>query len=60
MAELPPPPDALASAVSLADLAALAAGATLAPWDDTTFYGDDARGYNDYARMTADRATAAG
>ena len=29
----------------------LAAGAALAPWDPTTFNGDDARGYNDYARM---------
>jgi N-ethylmaleimide reductase len=26
----------------------LATGDALAPWDDTTFYGDDARGYNDY------------
>ena len=26
----------------------LAAGGELAPWDDTTFYGDYARGYNDY------------
>lgn len=32
-----------------------AAGAELAPWDDTTFYGDCARGYNDYPRMAAAR-----
>ncbi|MDI9402357.1 MAG: alkene reductase [Limnohabitans sp.] len=30
-----------------------AADAELAAWDDTTFYGDDARGYNDYPRMSA-------
>jgi N-ethylmaleimide reductase len=29
-----------------------ASGAALAPWDDTTFYGDDARGYNDYPRAS--------
>jgi N-ethylmaleimide reductase len=28
----------------------LATGAPLAPWDDSTFYGDCARGYNDYPR----------
>jgi N-ethylmaleimide reductase len=33
----------------------LAAGAELAPWDDTTFYGDDARGYNDYPRLASAR-----
>ncbi len=28
----------------------LAHSHALAPWDDTQFYGDDARGYNDYPR----------
>jgi N-ethylmaleimide reductase len=36
-------------AISNPDLPArLARGAALAPWDDTTFYGDDGRGYTDY------------
>jgi len=40
-------------AISNPDLPArLARGVPLAPWDDTTFYGDDARGYNDYPRAT--------
>ncbi|MFM7134227.1 MAG: alkene reductase [Planctomycetota bacterium] len=34
----------------------LAAGAPMAPWDESTFYGDDARGYNDYPRMGATTA----
>lgn len=29
----------------------LAAGADLAPWDESTFYGDCAKGYNDYPPM---------
>jgi 2,4-dienoyl-CoA reductase-like NADH-dependent reductase (Old Yellow Enzyme family) len=32
-----------------------AENAELAPWDDTTFYGDCARGYNDYPRVAAAR-----
>ena len=36
-------------AISNPDLPArLARGLALSPWDDTTFYGDDERGYNDY------------
>jgi N-ethylmaleimide reductase len=36
-------------AISNPDLPArLARGTALAPWDDTTFYGDDGRGYTDY------------
>lgn len=36
-------------AISNPDLPArLAHGTPLAHWDDSTFYGDDARGYNDY------------
>ena len=31
----------------------LATGAPLAAWDDSTFYGDCARGYNDYPRHDA-------
>jgi N-ethylmaleimide reductase len=40
-------------AISNPDLPArLARGVPLAPWDDATFYGDDARGYNDYPSAT--------
>jgi 2,4-dienoyl-CoA reductase-like NADH-dependent reductase (Old Yellow Enzyme family) len=29
----------------------IAAGAELAAWDESTFYADGAKGYNDYPRM---------
>jgi N-ethylmaleimide reductase len=39
-------------AISNPDLPArLARNAPLAPWDDTTFYGDDGRGYTDYPSL---------
>ena len=39
-------------AISNPDLPArLARSAPLAPWDDTTFYGDDGRGYTDYPSL---------
>lgn len=44
-------------AISNPDLPArIAAGAALAPWDESTFYGDGARGYNDYPAMGAAQA----
>ncbi len=46
-------------AISNPDLPSrLAHGDALAPWDDSTFYGDDARGYNDYPRVTREHPTA--
>jgi N-ethylmaleimide reductase len=40
-------------AISNPDLAErLSVGAPLSPWDESTFYGDCARGYNDYPRFT--------
>lgn len=38
----------------------LATGAPLAPWDESTFYGDDGRGYNDYPRMSPANAHGSG
>ena len=44
-------------AISNPDLPArLARGAELARWDETTFYGDDGRGYTDYPAMAASGA----
>ncbi|MFM1824254.1 MAG: hypothetical protein RI967_2520, partial [Planctomycetota bacterium] len=31
----------------------LAAGAPLAPWNESTFYGDGPSGYNDYPPLDA-------
>ena len=44
-------------AISNPDLPArLARGAELARWDESTFYGDDGRGYTDYPAMAASGA----